>query len=65
MEQFTKALAHELAGRGITVNTVSPGVTETDLLPSHLKEARAQLSPFQRVGPVLPTGVLDFSSRFR
>jgi 3-oxoacyl-[acyl-carrier protein] reductase len=50
VEQFTKALAHELAGRGITVNTVSPGFTETDLLNPQNKAARAQLSPFQRVG---------------
>lgn len=30
IEQFSAALAKELGGRGITVNTVSPGVTETD-----------------------------------
>ena len=50
VEQFTKALAHELAGRGITVNTVSPGSTETDMLSVQVREARAQLSPFQRIG---------------
>jgi 3-oxoacyl-[acyl-carrier protein] reductase len=30
IEQFSACLAKELGARGITVNTVSPGVTETD-----------------------------------
>ncbi|MBW4662482.1 MAG: SDR family oxidoreductase [Drouetiella hepatica Uher 2000/2452] len=30
IEQFSAALAKELGARGVTVNTVSPGVTETD-----------------------------------
>jgi 3-oxoacyl-[acyl-carrier protein] reductase len=30
IEQFSAALAKELGGRGVTVNTVSPGVTNTD-----------------------------------
>lgn len=50
VEQLTKTLAHEVADRGITVNTVSPGYTETDMLNPAVKEARAQLSPFRRVG---------------
>ena len=52
VEQLTKTLAHEVANRGITVNTVSPGYTETDMLNPDpaVKEARAQLSPFRRVG---------------
>jgi 3-oxoacyl-[acyl-carrier protein] reductase len=33
-EQFARALAKELGGRGITVNSVSPGFTVTDMLPS-------------------------------
>ncbi len=32
LEQFGRALARELGPRGITVNTVSPGFTETDML---------------------------------
>lgn len=32
VEQFTAVAARELGVRGITVNTVSPGATETDLL---------------------------------
>lgn len=34
LEQFTKGLAHELAPKGVTVNTVSPGYTATDMLPA-------------------------------
>jgi 3-oxoacyl-[acyl-carrier protein] reductase len=34
LEQFTAVAAHELGPRGITVNTVSPGATDTDLLRS-------------------------------
>jgi 3-oxoacyl-[acyl-carrier protein] reductase len=34
LEQFTKVAARELGPRGITVNTVSPGATDTDLLRS-------------------------------
>lgn len=32
LEQFTKIAAREFGARGITVNTVSPGTTDTDLL---------------------------------
>lgn len=32
VEQLTTIAAHELGARGITVNTVSPGATDTDLL---------------------------------
>jgi len=34
IEQFTVVAAHELGPRGITVNTVSPGATDTDMLRS-------------------------------
>jgi 3-oxoacyl-[acyl-carrier protein] reductase len=34
LEQLTVVAAGELGGRGITVNTVSPGATDTDLLRS-------------------------------
>jgi 3-oxoacyl-[acyl-carrier protein] reductase len=32
VEQFTMVAARELGGRGITVNVISPGATDTDLL---------------------------------
>lgn len=40
VEQFTQAAAKEPAPRGITVNTVSPGMTETDLLLSSVPARR-------------------------
>lgn len=35
---FTRALAHEVAGKGITVNAVCPGWTETDLLEASARK---------------------------
>jgi 3-oxoacyl-[acyl-carrier protein] reductase len=53
MEQFAKALAHEMAPRGVTVNTVSPGFTETEMLANAgemLAQQGVALSPFKRLG---------------
>ncbi|HEY2697421.1 MAG TPA: SDR family oxidoreductase [Pseudonocardiaceae bacterium] len=50
VEQFTRVLARELGGRGITVNSLSPGFTDTDLLPDRDREVAAGASPFNRVG---------------
>src|SRR5690348_9962546 len=51
LEQFTKGLAHELAPKGVTVNTVSPGFTDTDMLDqANVREVGAESSPFKRVG---------------
>jgi 3-oxoacyl-[acyl-carrier protein] reductase len=33
LEEFTKVAAREFGPRGITVNTVSPGPTDTEMLP--------------------------------
>jgi 3-oxoacyl-[acyl-carrier protein] reductase len=51
-EQFARTLAKELGGRGITVNTVSPGFTETDMLPQdpEWRTMGAQMSPLGRLG---------------
>jgi 3-oxoacyl-[acyl-carrier protein] reductase len=59
LEQFTKALAKEIGGRGITVNAVSPGFTDTDLLNENpqFREMGAQLSPLGRLGQ--PEDVAD------
>ena len=52
IEQFSAALAKELGARGITVNTVSPGVTETDglvLEQEQINQLIAQ-TPLGRLG---------------
>jgi 3-oxoacyl-[acyl-carrier protein] reductase len=51
-EQFTAILARELGGRGISVNTVSPGLTNTDgmVLPPPMLEMMKQRIPFGRLG---------------
>jgi 3-oxoacyl-[acyl-carrier protein] reductase len=52
LEQFTKGLAHELAPKGITVNTVSPGYTNTAMLPADptFREIGEAASPLKRLG---------------
>jgi 3-oxoacyl-[acyl-carrier protein] reductase len=58
-EQFAKTLAKELGGRGITVNSVSPGFTETDMLPKdpEWRKLGASMSVFNRLGQ--PAEVAD------
>jgi 3-oxoacyl-[acyl-carrier protein] reductase len=54
VEQLTVVAAHELGGRGITVNTVSPGATDTDMLHANnsagAREEMATMSPLGRLG---------------
>ena len=54
VEQFTMAAAKELGGRGITVNTVSPGMTDTDLMhaviPAERQQGAVNASPLGRLG---------------
>jgi 3-oxoacyl-[acyl-carrier protein] reductase len=52
LEQFTKGLAHELAPKGITVNTVSPGYTDTAMMPADpaFRQIAEQASPLKRLG---------------
>lgn len=46
----TKALAMELASRGITVNCVAPGLIDTDMLSDEVVEHAMKLIPANRLG---------------
>src|SRR5439155_263186 len=52
LEHSTKALAHELASKGVTVNTVSPGFTDTAMIPADpaFRQTGEQASPLKRLG---------------
>jgi 3-oxoacyl-[acyl-carrier protein] reductase len=50
VEQFVRVLSRELGGRGITVNALSPGFTETELLPERDRAVAAGMSPLGRAG---------------
>ena len=52
IEHFSAALAKELGARGITVNTVSPGVTETDGLVLEQEQVNQLIAqtPLGRLG---------------
>ena len=52
---FTRALARELGGRNITINTVAPGFIDTDMtraLPAEQAQALLQQIPLRRLGLV-------------
>ena len=50
VEQFVRVLSRELGPRNITVNALSPGFTDTDLLPERDRKVAAGMSPFARIG---------------
>ncbi|HET7479221.1 MAG TPA: 3-oxoacyl-ACP reductase family protein [Rubrobacteraceae bacterium] len=60
---FTKALAREVAARGVLVNAIAPGPISTGIMPSQseeLEEARKAALPIRRFGTVdevAPTAV--------
>lgn len=61
LEQFTQGIAQELAPRGITVNTVAPGFTDTGILTDTYKQMGIAASPFKRLGqPADIAGVVVF-----
>src|SRR5262245_20390860 len=50
---FTKAIARELASRGVTVNAVAPGFIESDMtarLPEKLRQEFIDAIPLGRLG---------------
>ena len=61
LEQFTKVAAREFGPRGITVNAVSPGATDTDLLragnPPQALEQSVALTALGRLGT--PADIAD------
>lgn len=50
VEQFVRVLSRELGPRAVTVNALSPGFTDTDLLPERDRAVAAGMSPFDRIG---------------
>lgn len=64
VEGFTRSLAKEIAGRGITVNTIAPGFIETDMtnaLTDEQRNAMLSVIPAQRFGkPEEIAGVVKF-----
>ena len=61
LEGFGMCLAKELGDRGITVNAVLPGVTETDMnletLPEAARQAMIEQTPLKRLGQ--PADIAD------
>lgn len=50
VEQFVRVLSRELGPRNITVNAISPGFTDTELLPERDRAVAAGMSAFDRIG---------------
>ncbi|KAI8853979.1 hypothetical protein BC829DRAFT_373180 [Chytridium lagenaria] len=50
IDAFTRAASLELASRNIRINTVSPGFTDTDMLPEEQYELGKKMAPLGRVG---------------
>lgn len=64
IEGFSRALAKEISGRGITINCVAPGFIETSMtedLPDSVKAGMLATIPMQRLGqPEEVASVVEF-----
>jgi len=50
VEQFVTILAKELGPRGVTVNAVAPGPTDTEMLGEASRRLAPQITPLGRIG---------------
>jgi 3-oxoacyl-[acyl-carrier protein] reductase len=50
VEAFTLSMSASLAGKGITVNAIDPGPTDSGWLSDELRAELLQRAPFGRVG---------------
>ncbi len=57
LEVFTRVMAKELGPRRITVNTVSPGYTDTDMMADPIRTMGIEASPLKRIG--MPKDIAD------
>lgn len=66
VEQFTKVGSKEFGARGITVNAISPGATDTDMIrsnqPPEVLDQLAGMSPLGRMGE--PRDIADVVAFF-
>jgi 3-oxoacyl-[acyl-carrier protein] reductase len=60
IEQFARSLSRELGTRNVTVNVLSPGFTDTEMLAEQYREYGASQSPFNRIGT--PADVADVAT---
>jgi 3-oxoacyl-[acyl-carrier protein] reductase len=61
VEQFVRSLSKELGARNITVDSVSPGFTNTELLTDEFRMTAAGMSPSNRIGePAEVAAVVSF-----